>query len=473
MINCPFYRLLGSRYNAAQLGIGYITSTLNAAGHDAWTYNADYISEDKYKNVQGLFDEYHNYKEYFEKPDEHQIWDEVVNKILEFQPDWVGWFCYTASVPAIKILSKKLKEKNSDIKQVVGGPHSSMDRELLNRLPDIDFSVVREGEQCMLRLVNGDNPKTIHGVISRSLLGLSQNGDADFLDRDILPSPEREKFWGLTEEEKLTVDVSYIIRTISCPYDCSYCASPFAWGRKTQMRSNESIISEAKLVKEKYWNRTVHKDYSASANATPKNSLVIKSNEILYFVDDIFPLKKRGFIPLMDDFVKEKLNIPWKCESRADLLDEEICLKMQEAGCQMIKIGFESASDRILKQISKRETRQDYINCANILKKVGMKVGCYFMIGFEDEHDVDVDETISFAKYLYDMGVVKYFSLSILSPYFGTPVYFDAISRGYDLDDDSAWNLFYHQTGDLMINKHISKQKVQEFLDLGKLNDYM
>ncbi|MEK6881219.1 MAG: radical SAM protein, partial [Nanoarchaeota archaeon] len=293
------------------------------------------------------------------------------------------------------------------------------------------------------------------------------------LNRSELPFPEREKFFGMTEEEKQTVDVSYIIRTISCPYDCSYCASPSAWGRKTQTRSNESIINEAKFVKEKYWSKNTKYDYSASANAMAKNSLVIKSNEILYFVDDIFPLRNKEFSDLMKSFVDEKLNMPWKCESRANLLNEKNCTEMKEAGCKMIKIGFESASDKILKQISKRETREDYIKCAEVLKKTNMKCGAYMMLGFPNETDADVDETINLAKYLYDLGVVQYFSLSILSPYYGTPIYFSLVDQGYNLTDDNAWHMFYHQTGDLMANKLISKEKVEEFLNLAKLNEYL
>ena len=45
LVNPPFYRLLGSHYNANSLGIAYIASYLNKRGHDAWLYNADYKSE--------------------------------------------------------------------------------------------------------------------------------------------------------------------------------------------------------------------------------------------------------------------------------------------------------------------------------------------------------------------------------------------------------------------------------------------
>ena len=49
LVNTPFYRLLGSHYNANSLGIAYIASYLNEHGHDSWVYNGDFVNEDKYK----------------------------------------------------------------------------------------------------------------------------------------------------------------------------------------------------------------------------------------------------------------------------------------------------------------------------------------------------------------------------------------------------------------------------------------
>ena len=42
LVNPPFYRLLGSHYNANSLGIAGIAAYLNQHGHDAWVYNADF-----------------------------------------------------------------------------------------------------------------------------------------------------------------------------------------------------------------------------------------------------------------------------------------------------------------------------------------------------------------------------------------------------------------------------------------------
>jgi len=57
-----------------------------------------------------------------------------------------------------------------------------------------------------------------------------------------------------------------------------------------------------------------------------------------------------------------------------------------------------------------------------------------------------------------------------MAPYFGTKIYYDLIERGYKLDK-KPWEYFYHQTGDMMVNDHLSEELVDEFLDLNKLND--
>ena len=65
LINPPFYRLLGSHYNANSLGIAYIASYLNQNGHDAWIYNADYVNQREYAELREIFDSFVNYTDYF------------------------------------------------------------------------------------------------------------------------------------------------------------------------------------------------------------------------------------------------------------------------------------------------------------------------------------------------------------------------------------------------------------------------
>jgi hypothetical protein len=45
----------------------------------------------------------------FFKDTNHKIWQEIVDKIIAFEPEWVGYTSYTANITAIDIISKKLK----------------------------------------------------------------------------------------------------------------------------------------------------------------------------------------------------------------------------------------------------------------------------------------------------------------------------------------------------------------------------
>ena len=83
LVNPPFYRLLGSHYNANSLGIAYIASYLNKNGHDAWLYNADFLNESEFSNLKDLYDGFVDYKKFFENKN-HPIWTEVVKNIIRF-----------------------------------------------------------------------------------------------------------------------------------------------------------------------------------------------------------------------------------------------------------------------------------------------------------------------------------------------------------------------------------------------------
>ena len=466
LVNPPFYRLLGSHYNANSLGIAYIASYLNKRGHDAWLYNADYLSDKNYSNLKKMFNNFSNYKSYFKQPD-HEIWHEVKDKILSFKPEWVGYTSYTANISAIKIISEKIKASDSHIKQFVGGVHATLDKNLLNTLTAVDYSIQREGEEAVYALVENKDPKKIPGVISRGPDSLIFNGLAPIIkDVDNLPFPERDKFWGIPESEKKNVDVSYINTIRGCPYKCTYCASPFHWDRKTtRLRSPESVIDDMRHLKDNYCQGT-NFDYSASAYIGEKESLKIEDNTLVYFVDDVFTVNKKRVKKLLRMMIDQKLGMRWKCEARADHLDDEICELMAEAGCERVKIGFESGSDKILKQVQKLETRDEMLEGANMLKRAGVPFSAYFMTGFPGETDEDVKQTIDFAKQIE----ADYYSLSVLAPYYGTELYDQLIKNGHALDKQ-PWEYFFHQSPKPMVYDKISKKVLQEYLNLSELNN--
>ena len=459
--------MLGSRYNANSLGIAYVAAVLNQNGHDAWLYNSDYLNERHFINLKKLFSKFDDYKKYFED-EEHELWNEVTANILEFKPDWIGFTAYTAGLTAIKILSKKVKALAPHIKQVIGGPHATMDSEILNKIPTLDYAVKREGEFAMLRLVNGEDPKIVPGVMSRNVLGMiNDNGDHPPIKPiDQLPFPERDKFWKIPEEDRKFVDVSYVVTIRGCPYRCNYCASPEHWKRdKTQYRSPENVLLELKHLKEKYWMQVKEYDYSQSNNIDKKDKLLVKDNAIVYFVDDVFTIKKDRVKKILRGMVEQNLEMPFKAELRTDHLDEEVCRLLKAAGCVRAKVGIESGSPRIIKQIQKDETREEMLEGCKMLKAAGVPFTIYLMTGFPGETDEDLDMTIDFAKSVE----ADYYSLGVLSPYFGTQIYKQLVAEGFPLDKTPD-HYFYHSSPTLMVNDTISQAKLQEYLSLNDLN---
>ena len=144
LVNPPFYRLLGSHYNANSLGIAGIAAYLNQHGHDAWVYNADFLNEIDYANMRELFDGFTDYTEFF-KNENDPIWQEVLEKIIEFDADWVGYTSYTANISAIKIISDKVKNNLIEL--------NNFDDSIINshlytkNLPDVDLLIRTSGEQ--------------------------------------------------------------------------------------------------------------------------------------------------------------------------------------------------------------------------------------------------------------------------------------------------------------------------------------
>ncbi len=163
--------------------------------------------------------------------------------------------------------------------------------------------------------------------------------------------------------------------------------------------------------------------------------------------------------------IDQKLGMRWKCEARADHLDEEICELMSEAGCERVKIGFESGSNRILSQVKKLETREEMLEGAKMLKNAGVRFSAYFMAGFPGETDEDVKQTIDFAKQVQ----ADYYSLSVLAPYYGTELYDQLVKNGHALDQQ-PWEYFFHQSPKPMVNDKISTKVLQEYLALNDLN---
>ena len=73
----------------------------------------------------------------------------------------------------------------------------------------------------------------------------------------------------------------------------------------------------------------------------------------VFFEDDTFTINKKRVLEFCEKYKERGLDITWSCNARADTLDLETMKAMKKANCRFLIVGFESADNRILKNIKK------------------------------------------------------------------------------------------------------------------------
>ena len=436
LIESPFYRLMGSHYNGVNLGVAYIAAVLKGQGHEVKVYNADYQPTTEYANQTQLLQNTPLYKVMLEdlsKP----IWTEIKEYICSFAPDFVGISMLTANYKAAKNIAKMTKSISRDIKVVVGGAHATLDYQGTIAELDFDYVIRREGEFALLELVEGRQEEEIQGLSFKKANQIIHNQDRPFIqDLDTLPFPCRDSFVNDTK----FLNLGYLITGRGCTFTCAYCASPRLWERKVHFRSISNVIEEIVFLYGKLGIRSLH------------------------FVDDTFTMNESRTKKICQEIINRRLDIQWTCDTRADCLDRELIKLMKQAGCVRVKIGVESGSDRVLKNIGKKITRERILRTVALIKEQELPLTVYLMAGFPGETDEDLRETIEFAR---ELGA-DYYSLSVLAPYYGTRIWNDLEKSGKKMNK-VHWEYFYHQSQEMLVNDGLNQELIKEFFELDKL----
>ncbi|MFA7080810.1 MAG: radical SAM protein, partial [Candidatus Bathyarchaeia archaeon] len=116
---------------------------------------------------------------------------------------------------------------------------------------------------------------------------------------------------------------------------------------------------------------------------------------------------------------------------RADTLNEALLLKMKKSGCKKIRVAPESGVQRVVNKIANKNLDLKKVEEAIVTaKKVGIKVGVFFVMGLIGETKADIEETIRYAYKLRSLGAES-FVFSIAMPLYGTKFFEQAKAGGY------------------------------------------
>jgi radical SAM superfamily enzyme YgiQ (UPF0313 family) len=374
------------------IGLGYLAAMARDAGHEV---------------------------EFLDCIRHHLSMDDWELEVATRKPDLVGIKSYSADLAPVSEMLDRVKRVSPDITTVIGGPHPSTEgaKGFYKQFPSLDFAFAGEAEPGWLSFLEmmetGNHDfESVPGLAWIEEDG-TVKGNEKVLhdDLDSLPLPD----WDMMKPHEYKWGYSFMtnrypaapmILTRGCPYLCTFCGSYLITGRKVRKRSIDNVIEEIKILKSKYGVRSID------------------------IVDENFVFYRDYVMEFCNRLIEEKIEIGWNCPYgvRLDRLDAELVSTMEKAGCYALSFGIESATNRILKEIKKVLTVEQTIEKVNMVRKAApsMMLQGFFMIGFPDETEEEIEATIELARDLpLDIAI-----FSPLRPTPGTKIYEDLVNSG-------------------------------------------
>lgn len=442
LVDPPYYRLYKDSFSLTRypLSLGYLAAKVRAATDwNVVVYNADFIPDAEPYQISYLsgpgFD---RYRQMLRDP-AAPIWAEVAATIRRYRPEVVGISCKSQTFASACHVAAAVKQIDPAIQVVVGGPHAAMVGAEVLDCPDVDVVVVGEGEQTLVEVLDAIGEREpldgIAGTIFRRgderVTGPPRTLIAD-LDR--LPYPHAAAPEVLHDYELYPVDAfNHVFATRGCPYNCFFCGSRNVWTREVRHRSADNVVEEIRRLA----------------------ALGVSS---VHFDDDTFGVHPAHIRDLCDGIAAGCGGIPWRCELHVNLINDETIAMMAAAGCRSIQIGVESGNDEILRAIRKGITIDKALAACRTVARHGIEVQAFFMVGFPQETEATLADTLAAMKQI--RGMLSY---SIFTPYPGTEAFAYCRERGL-VGDDFDIALHNHQSPLNCFSEHIAPERFRQLV---------
>jgi radical SAM superfamily enzyme YgiQ (UPF0313 family) len=296
-----------------------------------------------------------------------------LNDLLDKEnPSVLGLSVFSGTLPTALFAAKLAKEKNPQIKTLLGGGVFS--DQLAAGSPDLDYMIeetadyvdhiiVGEGEVLFLELLQGKLPELQKVFtlidISQKTLGLDSVNIPDYSVFDLSYYPHIAAYGSR-----------------SCPFQCSFCSETVNWGVYRKKKAKQLVDEFCKL----------HQQYSYQ----------------------LFMLTDSLLNPIITDLANEVLernvSIYWDGFLRADkpVCSIENTLLWRRGGFYRAKLGIESGSEKVLDAMGKKITIQQIREAVSALAFAGIKTTAFWVVGHPGETEADFRMTLDLIEELKD-----------------------------------------------------------------------
>ncbi len=345
-------------------------------------------------------------------------WDQLRRKLPGYRMMLMNVRSYT--YPAALKAAKIFKEVNPDGLVLTGGMHATVAPSEMESVPEFDKICMGAGENIIVDLVKDPDafPRVFPGEGAKSM------AEWPMIDRTLWPKPAsrrlRKNFnWPLEPECGWgPPPVATILTSRVCPWQCVFC-NEASYIANMGRRPVDAIIDELNYLDDKYG----------------VGSVVIH--------DSMFFQNPSWLKEWLEKYPRRANKVwPYWAAGRADTVRQWPDLfeaLVRETNWNLISIGFESGSDRILRLLNKECTEEDNYFAIDLLNRIGdemeregkepPKFWSNIMLGIPGETPEDAFKTMRMLKRMKRV----FPSISYYAPYPGSALGFQLIAEGKSL----------------------------------------
>lgn len=347
---------------------------------------ATYVEESIGVPVNQIF-----FKDLFSKtfPYTSKEMDLLIRLIKGLKTELLGISLRSSSYKTAAAVIKRVRDELGDVRIILGGTHVTLSPESSIELADM--VCLGEGEDAFLALMQNyseglEAVKNIPGLWIKHNGEVYKNQIGESIDIDKLPAidySDNHK-WHIENDETMEGDplvgnsVGEVFSSRGCPYHCTYCTNNVL----------KSIMHEGKFVRLKSVDHVI-RDIDNLKKYYPNLKKLV-------FADEVFAFNQKWTQEFCEKYC-EKVDLPFAALFYPNVVREDTVRSLKDVGLTHARIGIQSGSEKIRKELYKRnETNRKIIECADIFHKYGIRLTFDIIVNSPYETEDDLAESLRF-----------------------------------------------------------------------------
>lgn len=339
--------ILIALYDVNSFGIRILHNTLSKAGHDVESVFFNKMKTNQYHSTTDI--------------------DVLLDFLKQRAPDLIGISLRSSFFQLATHITRQIKE-NLKATVIWGGTHPTISPE--ESIQIADMVCIGEGEEAILEVADslrmGNQPRKIANVLINYNKEIIRNPVRSPIDIDKVAFPDwsnEDKYFiydnqllvDCNSELNIYKDKYYpIMASRGGPYSCTYCCNnvykDIYSKSNIRKRSINNIMEELVLAKKTY-----------------------PHLERIVFSDDMMVTNEQWVKDFSVEF--KRIQLPFNCQFIPVYVKEPIIRALRNAGMSTVTMGIQSGSERVRKEVFKRNYNNNLIiKCAKLFKKYKLNV---------------------------------------------------------------------------------------------------